>query len=182
MRFIFLSFLTFCLIACKSSPQTPELVGLAYLANKPFRLDVARVEVVKQYQSSSEPPHVENDLPVPPVTMVQQWVRDRLFTYGNKGYAVVTIEDASATETPVKGGSEHYEAKLAIKVEVFDDEGRSKGSCYARAQGSQSTMSNMTIGQRRKLWIHLMESIMNQLDAELSQSMNMNLKKYLLES
>ena len=182
MRFIFLSVFMVCLVSCRPSPQTPELVGLAYLANKPFRLDVARVEVVKQYQSSSVPPHVENDLPVPPVAMVQQWVRDRLFTYGNKGYAVITIEDASATETRLKNNAEQYDAKLAIKIEVFNDEGKSKGSCYARAQGSQATVDSMTVGQRRKLWIHLMESVMNQLDAELSQSINTHLKQYLLDS
>jgi flagellar biosynthesis/type III secretory pathway protein FliH len=193
MRFTFLFALMVCLVACKSSPQTPELVGLAYLADKPFRLNVARVEVVKQYQSSSIPPHVENDLPVPPVAMVQQWVRDRLFTYGNKGYAVITIEDASATETPLKKKtekasffttthSEQYDAKLAVKIEIFDDEGKQKGFCSARAQGSQSTTNTMTIGQRRKLWIHLMENVMNQLDAELSQSINTHLKQYLLDS
>src|SRR5437667_7686288 len=90
------------LAACSSTPHLPEPVGLAYLANKPIRLNVARVEVVKQYQSSSKPPHVENDFPVPPVAMIQQWVQDRLLPVGKTGYAVVTIEDASVIETPLK--------------------------------------------------------------------------------
>lgn len=90
--------MTLILAACAPSAQLPEPVGLAYLANKPIHLNVARVEVVKQYQSSSTAPHVENDLPVPPIVMIQQWVQDRLLPIGKTGYAVVTIEDASVIE------------------------------------------------------------------------------------
>src|SRR5713101_2634363 len=99
MRFTSLAVLAALLSACVPSAELPDPVGLAYLANKPLCLNVARVEVIKKYQSSSVPPHVENNFPVPPVAMIQQWVQDRLLPVGKCGYAVVTIEDASVVET-----------------------------------------------------------------------------------
>lgn len=103
MRIISLACLALFLASC-SSVQMPEPVGLAYLSNKPLRLNVARVEVVKQYQSSSKPPHVENELPVPPTAMIQQWAQDRLLPVGKGGgHAVVTIEEASVVEKSLKG-------------------------------------------------------------------------------
>lgn len=186
MRFLSLFCLTLLLVACSPSAQMPEPVGLAYLTNKPIHLNVARVEVVKKYQSSSTPPHVENDLPVPPVAMIQQWVQDRLLSVGKTGYAVVTIEEASVVEKPLKGTSgfrgmftvdqsEQYDAKMSVKIEIFDDGGDAKGFAYARAQGSRSIAENFTLGQRRKVWIVMMEKIMNNLDEELDR----NVKGYL---
>ncbi len=190
MRLILFVSLAFVLIGCTPSPQMPEPLGLAYLANKPLRLNVARIEVVKQYQSSSKPPHIENELPIPPTAMIQQWTQDRLLSVGKTGYAVVTIEEASVVEIPLKGTkglrgyftvdqSEQYDVKLSVKIEIFDDLGQSKGSAYARAQGSRTVSENFTLGQRRKVWIHMMEKIMNTLNEELDRNMQAHLGSYL---
>jgi len=191
MRFFpFACVVTLFLAACSPTAQLPEPVGLAYLANKPIHLNVARVEVVKQYQSSSMPPHVENDLPVPPIAMIQQWVQDRLLPVGKTGYAVVTIEDASVIEKPLQGTkglrgmftvdqSEQYDAKMSVKIEIFDDAGNAKNFAYARAQGSRTIGENFTLGQRRKVWIVMMEKIMNNLDEELDRNVRSYLKEYI---
>lgn len=186
MRFISLVFLSALLVACAPSAQVPPPVGLNYLANKPIRLNVARVEVVKKYQSSAVPPHVENNFPIPPIAMIQQWVQDRLMPVGKAGYGVVTIEDASVIETSLKGTSgfrgmftvdqsEQYDANMSVKIEIFDDQGTLKCFAYARAKGSRTVGENLTLGQRRQVWIVMMEKIMNNLDAEL----DLNVKKYL---
>lgn len=186
MRFTYLAFLSVLLTACAPSAELPAPIGLTYLANKPISLKVARVEVIKKYQSSSTPPHVENSFPVPPVAMIQQWVQDRLLPVGKTGYAVVTIEDASVIETSLKGTpgfkgmftvdqSEQYDANMSVKIEVFDDQGNLKSFAYARTKGSRTVGENLTLGQRRKVWIVMMEKIMNSLDAELE----LNVKTYL---
>lgn len=190
MRIFSLACLTLFLSACSPSAELPEPVGLAYLANKPVRLNVARVEVVKKYQSSSTPPHVENDFPVPPVVMIQQWVQDRLLPVGKTGYAVVTIEDASVIETALKkttgfkgmftvDQSEQYDAKMSVKIEIFDDAGSAKSFAYARAHGSRTVAENFTLGQRRKVWIVMMEKIMNNLDEELDRNVKSHLSDYI---
>lgn len=191
MRFIPLSFLAVLLTACAPSAELPPPVGLAYLENKPLRLNVARVEVIKKYQSSSTPPHVENNFPVPPVAMIQQWVQDRLLPVGKTGYATVTIEDASVIETSLSGTpgfkgmftvdqSEQYNASMSVKIEIFDDLGNLKSFAYARTKGSRTVGENLTLGQRRKVWIVMMEKIMNSLDAELDLNARTYLKDYVL--
>ena len=118
----------------------------------------------------------------------QQWVQDRLLPMGKTGYAVVTIEEASVVETPLKGTpgfrglftvdqSEQYDAKMFVKIEIFDETGNPKAFSYARAQGSRTVAENFTLGQRRKVWIIMMEKIMNNLDEELDR----NVKSYLSE-
>jgi hypothetical protein len=191
MRTLIIGSLALTLAACSPSVQMPEPLGLAYLEHKPIRLNVARVEVVKKYQSTSKPPHVENEFPVPPIAMIQQWVQDRLLPVGKSGYAVVTIEDASVVEVPLKGTkglkgmvtvdqSEQYDARMAVKIEVFDEQGKSQGFANARAQGSRTVAENVTLGQRRKLWINMMEKIMNNLDSELDQNVRAYLGKSIL--
>lgn len=190
MRFLPLLSLLLCLVGCHSSPRMPDPLGLAYLEARPLRLNVGRVEVVKKYEPSSKPPHIENDLPVPPTAMIQQWTQDRLIPIGKTGYAVVTIEEASVTEKALKrtrgmqgfftvDQSEQYEGRLFVKVEVFDEQGNAQGSAYARAQGSQTVPENITLGQRRKIWIHMMENIMNKLDEELDRNLKTHLGQYI---
>lgn len=191
MRCFSLLFLVVLLTACAPSAELPPPVGLAYLENKPLRLNVARIEVIKKYQSSSTPPHVENSFPIPPVAMIQQWVQDRLLPVGKTGYAVVTIEDASVIETSLSGTpgfqgmftvdqSEQYDASMSVKIEIFDDLGNSKCFAYARTKGSRTVGENFTLGQRRKVWIIMMEKIMNRLDAELDLNARAYLKEYVL--
>lgn len=190
MRLIALTCFSLFLTSCAPSVQLPGPVGLAYLAAKPLHLKVSRVEVVKKYQSSSTFPHVENDFPMPPVAMIQQWVQDRLLPVGDTGYAIVTIEEASVIEKPLQGTkgfkglftvdqSEQYDAKMSVKIEIFDDTGNSRGFAYARAQGSRTVAENYTLGQRRKVWIVMMEKIMNNLDEELNRNMRAYLSQYI---
>jgi len=190
MRFTSLALLAVLLSACAPSAEMPTPVGLSYLATKPICLDVTRAEVIEKYQSSSVPPHVENNFPVPPVAMIQQWVQDRLLPVGKTGYAVVTIEEASVIETSLKGTSgfkgmftvdqsEQYDANMSVKVEVFDDAGNLKSFAYARSKGSRTVGENLTLGQRRRVWIIMMEKIMNRLDAELDLNVKTYLKDYV---
>lgn len=190
MRYITPLCLLLALQGCSPSVKMPEPLGLAYLETKPIRLNVSRVEVVKKYQSSSKLPHVEDRLPVPPVAMIQQWVQDRLMPVGKTGYAVVSIEEASVVEIPLKGTkglkgmftvdqSEQYDSKMTVKVEIFDDSGSSEGYAYARAQGSRTVREDLTLGQRRKIWINMMEKIMNNLDEELDRNVKTYLSKFI---
>lgn len=191
MRYTSLAVAAALLTACTPHADLPEPVGLAYLANKPIRLNVSRVEVIKKYQSSSTPPHVENNFPVPPVAMIQQWVQDRLLPVGKCGYAVVTIEEASVIESSLQGTSgfkgmftvdqsEQYDANMSVKVEIFDDLGNLKNFAYARTKGTRTVGENLTLGQRRKVWIVMMEKIINRLDAELDLNVRNYLKDYVM--
>lgn len=190
MRYNFLALLMIVVVGCSSSSDLPPSVGLSYLSGSPLRLNVARIEVVKEYKSTGAAPFIEHQFPVPPSSMIQQWVQDRLLAVGKTGHAVVTIEDASVIEVPLKrttgltglftvDQSERYDAKLAIKIEIFDGDGKVSGFAQARAKGSRTVSENMTLGQRRRLWIDLMEKMMNNLDEELEKSIHAHLKAWV---
>ncbi|EKE10343.1 MAG: hypothetical protein ACD_16C00052G0001 [uncultured bacterium] len=68
---------------------------------------------------------------------------------------------------------------MSVKIEIFDDFGNAKGFAYARAQGSRSVPENLTLGQRRKVWINMMEKIMNNLDDELDRNVRSYLGAYI---
>ncbi len=191
MRYLSIPCLLLALAACSPSARLPEPVGLSYLAERPIHLDVARIEVVNKYQASAEPPHIEKDLPVPPAVMIQQWVQDRLLPVGKTGHATLTIENASVTESSLKGTpgirgaltvdqAEKYNATLAVKLEIFDEAGTAKGFAYARAHGSRTVGENYTLGQRRQVWMNMMEKVMNNLDQEMDRNIKGYLNQYTL--
>ena len=70
------------------------------------------------------------------------------------------------------------EAVIDDAIEVFDDLGNLKSFAYARTKGSRTVGENLTLGQRRKVWIVMMEKIMNSLDAELDLNVRTYLKDY----
>ncbi|MEB3701901.1 hypothetical protein Bealeia1_00970 [Candidatus Bealeia paramacronuclearis] len=173
-----------------SEPKMPEPMGLTYLTQAPLKVDVAHIEVVKKFKSKNQRPHVEHEFPVPPIAMVQQWVHDRFLAVGKSGTMTVTIEDASVVEVVLKGTkgfkglftidqSERYDANVALKIEVTDDAGTSTGFTNASAKGSKSVSENMTLGQRRKVWMNLMEKVLNNLDGEVERNVQTHLGKFL---
>ena len=173
-----------------SAPKMPEPMGLSYLTQAPLKVDVAHVEVVKQFKSRNQRPHVEHEFPVPPIAMVQQWVHDRFLAVGKTGTMTVTIEDASVVEVPLKGTgglkgiftvdqSERYDANVTLKIEVTDDAGAATGFARATAKGSRSVSENMTLGQRRKVWMNLMEKVLNNLDGEVERNVQTHLSEFL---
>lgn len=189
-KLMILSISAFALTGCAPSAQLNEPRGLAYIAEQPIRLDLDRVEVVKAYQSPKKLPNVEHQFPVPPTALVQQWVQDRLLPIGHENHAVVTIEDASVIETPLErttgvsgwftvDKTEKYDASVKVKIEVFNRMNQQVGFASATATGSQTVTENMTLGQKRKVWIDLMEKVMTQLDNELQANINTHLGNYV---
>lgn len=68
---------------------------------------------------------------------------------------------------------------MSVKIEIFDEFGNAKGFAYARAQGSRTVADNLTLGQRRLIWINMMEKIMNNLDEELDRNVRSYLTAYI---
>lgn len=189
-RLMLIGLSALALNACTSSPKLEEPRGLAYVAEAPIRLDLDRIEVVKKYRSPKKLPNVEHQFPVPPTALIQQWVQDRLLPIGHHDFAVVTIEDASVVESPLErttglsswfavDQTEKYDARLKVRIEIFSNSKQSLGYATATATGSQTVTENMTLGQRRKVWIDLMEKVMTQLDKELEANIKSHLGNYI---
>ena len=84
------------------NPPTSRLPELSFRGAPPFRLNIARIEVVNKYTAPAGAPHIEYDMPVSPEQAVKRWVEDRLQPVGRSGTLRVVINEASATETPLK--------------------------------------------------------------------------------
>src|ERR1700678_1917520 len=103
LRLMILSLgVTALLSACSAPPLPPlRLPEMSFTAQAPIRLDVARIDIVANYQAPAVKPHIEYDMPVSPENALRLWVRDHLKAVGNTGVMRLVIRNASATERPL---------------------------------------------------------------------------------
>jgi hypothetical protein len=121
----------------------------------PIKLNVARLEIVKQYQPSNVRPHVDTAVPRSLLDAADRWARDRLHPVGSDGYAVFMIGEASILETPLdydKGitstfknpAAARYDGHLAVRLEVHGGHatgggGVSDGAVTGEASATRTT-------------------------------------------
>jgi hypothetical protein len=60
-----------------------------------------------------------------------------------------------------------YRGNLLIKLKLFSSEGNRLGTVEASASASRSASESLTVREREKLWICLVETLLNQLDPVL---------------
>ena len=191
-----LKFLVFALLAplalgaCETPMPAQTLPGLTYEHLKPFRLDVAAVDVVSQYRSPMQKPNVEHLFPTPPEKALRRWAQDRLKAAGKGATARFVILDARATETPLKidksfwgafkrQQSERYDATVEATLEILDSRGFRKGFANARASRSRTVREDATLNERERTWFELTEALMKDFDAELERNIRQHLGGFL---
>ena len=63
------------LAGCADKPLVPEkFPPVSFTNQKAYVFNVARVEIVPKFTSSSNPPHIEFDMPVSPENALKRWV------------------------------------------------------------------------------------------------------------
>lgn len=178
----------FGVTACEFQVSRPKYAEMSFANLPPINLDVARIQIVKQYVSPAKPPNVEHLFPIRPSAAAEQWARDRLRAVGTTGVARVIVKQASVVEVPLKvktgvrgmltrDQSERYDAVLEIAVEV--DGAHGKGSVSSRTQRTRTVAEGITLNQREKVWFELTEAMMRDLNAALENSIRNNLKSYV---
>ncbi len=178
------------LSACELTPPTGDFPELTYGHLAPLSFDVASVEVEQAYQPSSEAPNVELLFPVRPDQAAANWGRDRLRAVGATRRMRFIVREAPVIETALKtktglagvvtrDQSERYEARLTIEVEILDDGGRREGSARARVARSVTVTENATLLEREKVWYGLTQKLMNDMDAQLEDSLKRVFFRYL---
>src|ERR1700687_4686258 len=94
------------LAACDTPPTREPFPKLTYGHLPPYRLAVARVDVVDEYRPPPSAPNVEQNFPVSPAptaATAEQWGHDRLAAAGGSRRAVYTVLRADAVETHLAG-------------------------------------------------------------------------------
>ena len=174
------------LAACQTPPPVQRLPELTYGHLERLNLDVAAIEVVSEFRSPMQAPHVEHLFPTPPQTALERWATDRIEAAGRQGVARFVIKDAQATATPLaidkglagaftKEQSVRYEARVEAFLEIVDERGFRKGFSSARASRARTMAEDATLNERDKAWFDLTEAVMRDFNAEMEK----NIRQYL---
>jgi hypothetical protein len=178
--------------ACASPPPRQRFPDLTYGHLGQFRLDASRVEIVSEYRSPMAAPNIEHLLPVNPEQALRRWGQDRLQATGTAGrYVRFVITDAKVvdTELPRTPGmrgafttdqTNRYDGSLAAAVEIREERGNYRaGVATAWANRSRTVPEGITVNDREKVWFELVESMMNDINAELDRQIKANLAQFL---
>jgi hypothetical protein len=169
--------LAVALAACNTPPKRQSYPDITFQHLQPFRLDVARVQIVDGYQ-----PDPGNDIggqfPEAPAAVARQWAQDRLLAVGRQGEAIYTITLAKAMQTPLKRSqgmaamtrkdqSDRYDLWITVNLEV--QSGGKSGAITAKAARSQTVIEDMTLNQREGVLFNLLDITMKDVNAQMEK-------------
>jgi hypothetical protein len=182
---------TLALGACTSAPPRPQARQISFANLAPISFDVARVEVVQQYQPPQVPPNVDHLTPVPPSDAIRRWANERVRAMGASGTMRVIIKDASITETHLKpttgvrgtfttDQSERYDGRLSVDLVVEVPSRQFQGYTGATVSRTISVPENVSLQGREDAWHSLVERMMADLNAKLEEGIDGNLSAVTL--
>jgi hypothetical protein len=171
--------LSLALAACVGQPPAPRFPPVSFRNEAPFRIDVARIEIVPQYQAPAQLPHVEYDMPVSPENAIKSWVQDRLQPVGRTGTLRVLIRDAQATETPLKRdtgftgmfkkeAAARIDMSMDVALQMLDERQFVTSEVTAKAARSRTELEDQTLNQRDKLLYDMVVDMTKGFDKDIS--------------
>ena len=154
---------TLALGACTSAPPRPQARQISFANLAPISFDVARIEVVQQYQPPQVPPNVDHLTPVQPTDAIRRWANERVRAMGSSGTMRVIIKDASITETHLAGTtgvrgafttdqSERYDGRLSVDLVVEVPSRQFQGYTGATVARTISVPENVSLQGREDAW------------------------------
>jgi hypothetical protein len=172
-----LALLALALVSCNTPPKRQAFPEITFQHLQPFRLDVARVQIVDGYQPDPGA-DIVNQFPEAPAAVARQWAEDRLTAVGQQGEAIYTITLAKATQTPLqrsqgmsamthKDQSDRYDLAITVNLEVRS--GGKSGAVTAKAARSQTVREDMTLNQREGVLFNLLDVTMKDLNAQMEK-------------
>jgi hypothetical protein len=172
-----LALLALTLVACDTPPKRQAFPEITFQHLQPFRLDVARVQIVDGYQPDPGA-DIGNQFPESPAAVARQWAEDRLTAVGQQGEAIYTITLAKATQTQLhrsqgmsamthKDQSDRYDLAITVNLEVHS--GGKSGAITAQAARSQTVIEDMTLNQREGVLFNLLDIAMKDVNAQLEK-------------
>jgi len=169
--------------ACQNSgPSVQNLPPISFADRQPFRLNVAEIEIVWDYQPPGQYPNVDQLMPVPPGSAIERWAQDRLRPVGRagSGSARVVIRDGSVVEVPLRVDRSlsgafkteqelRYDATLKVSIEIKDARHMTLGDVTANAQRSRSVPEGLSVNQRDKIMYEITEDLSRDIDRQMDQ-------------
>ncbi|MHA1599340.1 MAG: hypothetical protein ACTSW2_00825 [Alphaproteobacteria bacterium] len=193
-RFVFLVPVLFgalALAACTTPPPQNPFPDITFKHLSPIQLDVREISVEDDYKAPGVPPNVDHLFPVRPAAAARAWGQDRLTAAGAGRRLRYIVRDASATETVLKtektltgvltvDQSERYAIRIAVELQIIEDDGRTVGSLTAHVERSVTVPEDSKLGEREKVWFKLVEDSMRELDAQLEKTIKSVFFQYVV--
>ncbi len=169
--------LALALASCNTPTGRQSFPEITFQHLQPFRLDVARVQIVDGYQPDPGA-DVGNQFPEMPSAVARQWGEDRLLAVGQQGEAIYTITLAKSTQTPLKRStgmqamtnkdqSDRFDLAITVNLEVRS--GGKAGAVTAQAARSQTVREDMTLNQREGVLFKLLDVTMKDVNAQMEK-------------
>ena len=177
LRSLGLALLAMTLASCDTPPKRQSFPEITFQHLQPFRLDVARVQIVDGYQPDPGA-DIGGQFPEAPTAVARQWAQDRLAAVGQQGEAIYMITLAKATQTPLKRSqgmaamthkdqSDRYDLAMTVNLEVRS--GGKAGAVTAQTARSQTVREDMTLNQREGVLFNLLDVTMKDVNAQMEK-------------
>ncbi len=189
---LFLLFLlpAFILTACETPVGSSRFPEITFSHLPPIRLDVAEIVYTPKYSPPVGPPNVGHDFPTSPARAAERWIADRLVASGARGRAIVTIREATATESrlKVKEGISgafttdqawRYDARVEIAIKASDPNRQLIARASAAARQSRTSPEDASLADREILWFALTENLMRQFDRAFAAQIRQDLAGFI---
>jgi hypothetical protein len=145
----------------------------SYTYLTPLQLNVARVDIDDSWTPRGAARRVEHLAPYPPRYTLKRMAQDRLIPVGKTGRAVFVIDDASIVRAP-----RHYEASLAVRVDITDDEGTLLGKVTARVAQVRPITGDSARAERDELYAFVRD-LMGEMNVEFEYQVKQSMKDAL---
>ncbi len=191
MRYSQLAFVAVALLlgACSSEAPPPAAPPLSYIKSAPFSMDVANVNIVESYKTSSQVPHVEGVFTPTPAAGIRQWVTDRVRAVGAKRVLSVTIKDASVVESEVPSsdpgsyfheGGRRYDGRVEVEMRIYSESSAmSDASINVVATRSDTLADHASLSTRKALFTRMNRELMEVMNGELEKNFYRYFSNYI---
>ncbi len=180
--------------ACQNAkPPMQKLPEISFAGERPFRLDVAELEIVSEYVPPGRSPNIEHLMPVSPSAAMERWAQDRLKPMGQRGsgFARVVIKDAKVVEVPLaidkgltgafkKEQETRYDASLQVAVQILDTRHMPVGDVVAGASRSRTVPEGLTLNERDRILYDISEGLAKDIDQQMNQLIPNYLGRWIL--
>jgi len=181
------------LAACANQPLVADkFPPVSFADQKPYVFNVARVEIVSKYTSSSQPPHIEFDMPVSPENALKRWVEDRIKPAGTTGTLRVVINDASATETPLPRDTSasqlfttqqtsRIDMSANIALQILDERQFVKAEVTGQASRSRTLPEGIKLNERDKILYDMVIALVRDVGTEVDPQIQATFPTYMTQ-
>lgn len=181
------------LAGCVNKPLVPEkFPPVSFTDQKAYVFNVARVEIVPKFTSSSNPPHIEFDMPVSPENALKRWVEDRIKPAGTTGTLRVLINDASATETPLPRDpnasqlfnteqTSRVDMAVNVALQILDDRQFVRAEVTGQASRSRTLPEGMKLNQRDRILYDMVVELIRNMSEEVDPQIQATFPNYMMQ-